>query len=388
MRRLSDGWMGAYKRYIIDQESPSDFHFWISMMIIAAALRRNVWIDRGAYKLYPNMYTILTTASGMCRKGVAMEIGLDILRELQDIKVVYERTSLEGLMDLLNRMTIRPGTQIAVPDGSVLIVADELSDLFGKATYITDLMSFLTAAYSSRTRLEFHTRNKGVCTVRNPCVCMLCGTTPDQMGEIFPSTTLTSGFLGRTLMISGEREKRVSKPKIDYSMRDDLVRDLQDISQLYGEVLMTPEAEAYFTTWYEAMPPYKGDVLPAFYERRHDHALKAAIVMSVQRGNDMVINKDVLINAIMAVERIEDRLAYSLRFIGATSESVIADTIVTMIRNHVKLTGRPLKHSVIMQRVYKRVKNATEFNAMMDTLCQAGKISMTTTGPGGTYYTA
>jgi hypothetical protein len=288
MRSLKDGWMRAYRDYVSNQESPDIFHFWIAMQVIAGALKRNVWINRGAYTLYPNMYVFLITKSGSCRKSVAMEIGTKILSNLEEVAMLYERASLEGLMDRMQRVSLMPDGKI-LPDGSIFIHADELADLFGKASYITDLMSFLTAAYSSRSRLDFLTRNKGLCSVRNPCPCLLSGTTPEQFGEIFPSTTLSSGFLGRVLIVVGKRGKRISEPSLKRELEEPLLHDLKEISKLYGEVKLTAEANQSFNKWYNSMPDTCEHGFQAFYERKHDHILKAALLLSVAESDNKII---------------------------------------------------------------------------------------------------
>ena len=199
-RNLSEGWLQTYRKYIYQQEAPDSFHFWIGMSVISATLRRNVWIDRKAYQIYPNLYVFLVAESAACRKSVAMELGLDLLSTNEDIRIIHERTTLEGLLDVMKRVEITPDKKIK-PDGSVVLHADELSNLFGKATYITDLVSFLTAAYTAKAKLDFYTRNKGIARVRNPCPVVLAGTTPEQLGEIFPVMTLSSGFMGRVILI-------------------------------------------------------------------------------------------------------------------------------------------------------------------------------------------
>ncbi len=378
MRSLKDGWMRAYRDYVSNQESPDIFHFWIAMQVIAGALKRNVWINRGAYTLYPNMYVFLITKSGSCRKSVAMEIGTRLLSNLEEVAMLYERASLEGLMDRMQRVSLMPDGKI-LPDGSLFIHADELADLFGKASYITDLMSFLTAAYSSRSRLDFLTRNKGLCSVRNPCPSILSGTTPEQFGEIFPSTTLSSGFLGRVLIIVGERGKKISDPSLKKELEEPLIHDLKEISKLYGEFKLTNEAKASFKRWYESMPSTCEHGFQAFYERKHDHVLKAALLLSAAEGDTKIITETHFKQALEAIEFLESSLGEATEFIGATHESYLAETIYSMIKHS---HPEPLGYSVIMRRIYKRLKNKEEFRGILDGLIDAEKIKEIASGKG------
>lgn len=367
-RATKGNWLQTYREYIHEQEAPDIFHLWIGLTVISASLKRHVWIDRGAYKVYPNLYVFLVAASASCRKSVAMELGLDLLSPNEDIKVVHERTTLEGLMDLMNRVEVLPGGKVR-PDGSVVLHADELANLFGKASYITDLVSFLTAAYTSKARLEFLTRNKGWVKVRNPCIVTLAGTTPEQMREIFPSSTLSSGFMGRVVLVYGERGKKVTKPQLKHRLREDLIRDLYMISQLEGEIKLTDECEEFFSDWYEnKMGTPESKDLASFYERKHDHVLKAAMLFSISESDEMIITKDHLVEAIQAVNLIEDHLPQAVSYIGAVERSNLMDVILSMIkRNH----PVGIAHTTLLQRLRKQYKDSKEFSATMDTLIEA-----------------
>lgn len=369
MRKL-DNWLMSYKDYIIKHESPAIFHFWVAVQMIATALRRGVWINRGAYVVYPNQYVILVAKSGSCRKSVAMEIGLDLIDKVENTHILHERMTVEGLMDRLQRVLVLPNGRV-VPDGSLLIHADELSNLFGKASYISDLLSFLTAAYTSKAKLDFLTRSRSLTSVRNPCIGLLAGTTPDSMSEIFPSLTLVSGLIGRILLIVGERGERVSKPKLKKSLRPDLVHDLIRISKLYGEMTVTKETEAAFDSWYNAFPKDVSAELSTFYERKHDHVWKMAIIMSISESDEMIITHDHFLSAIQAVELVESRMGEVLTYIGATSQSSVADFVFSFIKaKH----PEPLSHSILLRKSYRRLQSLNEFKDIIDALVEQNRI--------------
>lgn len=369
MRKL-DNWFKAYKEYIIRHESPAIFHFWVGSQMISTALRRSVWINRGAYTVYPNQYVILVAKSGSCRKSVAMEIGLDLIDEVENIHVLHERMTVEGLMDKMQRVLILPSGRV-VPDGSLLIHADELANLFGKASYISDLMSFMTAAYTSKAKLDFLTRSRGLNSIRNPCITFLAGTTPDQMSEIFPSLTLASGLMGRILLIVGERGERVSKPKLKTSLRPDLIHDLTEITKLYGEMIVTDEAEEAFDKWYNNFPNIPSAELTTYYERKHDHVWKAAMVLSISESDELIITRDHFLRAVQVIEFVEQRMSEVLAFIGATTQSTIADFVYSFIKaKH----PEPISHSVLLRRVYRKIQSINEFRDIVETLIDSNRI--------------
>ena len=381
MRKLPGSWMISYRDYIVKQESPAIFHFWVSSQIVSSALRRNIWIDRGAYTVYPNQYVILIAMSGAARKSVAMEIGLDLLNEIKDTMVLHERMTVEGLIDEAQRTLLLPNGKI-VPDGSVLIHADELSNLFGKASYITDLMSFLTAGYTSKTKLDFLTRSKKLCRLRNACIGLLAGTTPDQMCEIFPTMTMTSGLLGRIMLVSGYKGTKYPKPELNKSMRGPLIEDLQDISTMYGEMKLTKEADTFFDSWYMTIPDDPPQELASFYERKHDHVLKLAMLISAAESSVLSITKAHLESAITAIDYAEQFIPEALAYIGASMQSSVVDLVFSIIR---KSHPERMQHSVLLRKVYRRIKNKSDFGDIIEILHESGRINIEVSRAGRSY---
>lgn len=369
-RQLTDDWIDTYrKKYIVKQESPPHFHFWIATQLIATALRRNVSVDRGAYEVFPNQFVFLVAESGRCRKSVAMELGIDLIKEIDGLNIIHGRSTVEGLLDSLSKKTKADfsGNRV-VPDGSCLIHADELSYLFGKSSYITDLISFLTAAYTAKARLDFLTRNKGKAEVRNPCPGILAGTTPQQMGEIFPSMTIYSGFMARCLLIYGTtaQSKRVTKPEVNRGLEDILIHDLGCIAELSGKINLDKETEEFYDEWYTNLPPSPMPDLEAFHERKHDHVLKLALILSISESDEMVIKHHHLIRAIEEIETIELHTPQALAYIGATQQSHTRDIILRVIKS---VYPDHMRHSTVLQRVYRRLVNgAVEFNLIIDQL--------------------
>jgi len=382
VRKLTQGWLQAYRDYIVKQESPDIFHFWIGCQLIAAALKRNVWIDRGAYKVYPNQYVFLIAKSGSSRKSSAMDIGLDLIKEVDGIRTLYGRMTVEGLIDQMDHASISPDGRIK-PDGSIFVQADELAYIFGKAAYVSDLLDFFTAAYTSKARLDFLTRGKGICTVRNPCPTLLAACTVAQLGNIFPSMTLVSGFMARVLMVYGQKGVKVAKPVLNRKLEDPLIHDLGCLAELHGPVVMLPDVEAYYDSWYEQMGESPIPELEAFYERKHDHVLKTALVLSISESNKMVISIHHLEGAIKAIAFIEKMYPKAIESIGATQQSLTVDVIEAIL-----MTVHPqaMSHSVLLRRVYKRLTyGAEEFKMYIDSLKEQNKIKEKVSVHGVTY---
>ena len=69
MGRLLDDWLTTYTEYTSEQESPALFHLWVGTSVIASAMERRCYINRGYYTLYPNLYIVLIGESAPCHVG-------------------------------------------------------------------------------------------------------------------------------------------------------------------------------------------------------------------------------------------------------------------------------------------------------------------------------
>jgi len=378
MGRHYPSFLHAYKEYIIRQESPEIFHIWVALTIIAATLKRNVWIDQEAYKIYPNLYTILVADSALCRKSTAMDMGLDLLSENKSIRTVNERASLEGLQDYMNYVGVSPSGKIR-PDGSVLIHADELANFLNKKNYAEGLMVFLTAAYTGKAKLDFLTKGRGMVQTRNPCPTIIAATTPNQFGGIFPADTLETGFLGRIVVVSSNDEvELVAKPRLKREMAGKLVDDLFDMADLEGEIKLTEKCDELFVDWYESGKMGQAPIVEMvpYYRRKHIHALKIAMLLSVNESNAMTITENHLLTAINLLEATEPGMAQVLERVGAEKESHTEDLVWEIL----KQSSEPISHSVLFRRIHRRVKNAEEFAAIIESLNQQEKLEFVQRG--------
>ncbi|MCK5603620.1 hypothetical protein KAR91_17170, partial [Candidatus Pacearchaeota archaeon] len=133
------------------------------------------------------------------------------------------------------------------------------------------------------------------------------------------------------------------------------------------------EAKAYFNSWYEGLKPPEMQELFPFFQRKHDHVLKAAMHISVAESDKMIITLDHLNAAISAIEYVEARIPDAIASIGATVQSTIGDQVVNIIRSSAPSS---ISHSAVLRRIYRRLTyGAQEFQQIIDSLKQAEKIA-------------
>lgn len=312
MPRSLPDWLAAYMEWTENQESPEAFHLWTGMVVLATALHRQVYLDRVWYKLYPNIYVLIVAESAMARKSVAMNMGLGVLREaLPDVYIIGDRVTPEGLVRFANRSTTgldAGGRRVHGQDSSLLIYADELANLFGyDKAMASRLAILLTRVYESQERYTHTTSTEGRRELFNLYWNVLAATAPHNL-KVMPEEAI-GGLLGRLILVSAKGRKKtiawgIKDPMSD-ELRGKLVADLFRISQLEGQFTVTKEAADYFTTWYEKQSDitYEDAAMDAFHARCHDTALKLACLLSVSRGDDLVVSIGHMAAGITYVEK-------------------------------------------------------------------------------------
>lgn len=90
-------WLDSYLEYTSHTESAKIFHKWTGLSSIASVLQRKCWFQFGMFKIYPNIFVVLTAAPGQARKTQAIRIGQDILSEIANVKMAADATTIQAL---------------------------------------------------------------------------------------------------------------------------------------------------------------------------------------------------------------------------------------------------------------------------------------------------
>ena len=346
--RKLDDWLTAYADYTSEQESPSLFHFWVGTSVIASALERKVWINRGYYTLHPNLYIVLIGASARVRKTSAINIGYDLFREaLPDNVIVSQKATPEALISIF----VAGFKQRGVSGGSV--VSDELGVFLGGAAKSVDTMQLLTKWYDCPKHFEYHTLARGKEKMDNVYCNMIAGTTPQWLKDSMPPHAVGGGFTSRIIFVYQDRPQKLNAfPEITPEMiktagllREDLVR----ISKLKGEYKLTKKAKGWYEDWYTAV--FKPEETPhasldGYYGRKHDTILKVAVCLAASKSNNMIVDEIELQMALRAVNKTEKFLPQTLRLIQMSEGGEEAEKVLRVISRR-----RAISHMDLMRQV-------------------------------------
>ena len=385
MSRVLTDWLDTYMKYVDNTESPISYHRWCALATIAGALQRKVYLRWGLDDIiYPNLYVVLIGPSGRTRKGTAIAIAKNLLKQMPGVTITPESSSGKQAMILAMK---RASKNFQDPtDGkikfhcSVTAFSEELSVFLGQGDI--GYLSSLTDWYDSKDDWEYETVGRGKDSLIGLCLNMVGATAPDWIQSMIPREAIGGGFTSRVIFIVEERKRKIVPEYLmsdeDRKIRELLVEDLERISNLAGEITMSPEARKMYAAWYtsESMKADRDRMAvddPRFIgynERRPTHLRKIMLCLSASRGDSLSMEVEDFLRAKMFLEEAEKEMAKTFGGLGQSRNSDATE----LIKNYIQSVGITTR-KMILQRFYRDV-DAWTLTQVEETLRQMGCIKI------------
>lgn len=383
--RKSEHFIDSYMDYTAMMESPDSFHQWCAISLISTSLRRQVWLKMGHFRIYPNMYIVLVSDPGVCRKSVAISTAIHLFKDFSDIKISADSTTREALIRALKHSeeTLTYGKE-EYTQSAITVVSKELSVFLGTGN--SDFLSLLTDLFDCPDFWEYRTKNSGIDSISNVWLSILGASTPEWLSSSIPISAIGGGFTSRVIfVVEGKGRKKVAFPELtnkEVLIGENLKHDLLNINQLYGEFEITEQGRKYFKNWYEKHnPKLIGDKrFWGYGERKHIHVLKLALILSVAEGNSKKVTELHLRQALYMLDAIEPGMMQAFGGAGRSTESYDIDIVTQVIKEHGKISKQRLLE-FIWRDVSPRV-----FDMVIDFLIDRRVIERSIEG-GQVYYT-
>lgn len=370
--RLCKDWLESYLKLTEDVESPTIFHTYSGLFALSAALGRKLFINRGAYKIYPNLYIVLIAASALCRKTTAIDIATRILRlAVPDLPLVASKISVEMLLSTLSKQYKMIGRSEAI------IIAEELGVFLGSDIRNIPLVELLTKLYNCGDYISQATISRGAEICLNGYGTMLGGTTPEWLHDAFPKKATEGGFTGRCLFVyAKEPRQRRAEPKLNNDLIINLAADLRNVAQIgiaateKREFQMDQSGKDWYVNWYEHEfhPPTDDRRLDGYYARKHDTVIKLGMLLSIAKRDDLVVDSMDLSKALNYIEILEDDLVAAIKAIHTTDTG----NDLEFLHRIIKVAGMyGITHSDLLRKVSYRLR-ACEVKEHIDMMVESG----------------
>jgi hypothetical protein len=296
-------WLDHLMTVTKESESPRKYYYWAGMSAIAAVVKNQVYLDKFYYKLYPNIYVLLVGKSGI-RKGPPVALAKRLVTEVGNTRVISGRASIQAIITELQKAKTSDNGGPPLTDASGFLTTSEFASFI-----IQDqqALTILTDLYDGDYNPEWVnlTKGSGQEKLKNPCLTMIGASNEIHFKDAVPDNALGGGFVARTCIIHADRKSIVnpltSKPKEDISIPE-LAKYLKVLSQLSGQFKYSDGAREIYNKWYEEFSDGEYSDTTGTIERLHDHILKAAMLISLSRKVNLVLEEEDVQEAIIACQ--------------------------------------------------------------------------------------
>jgi len=164
-------------------------------------------------------------------------------------------------------------------------------------------MIILTDLFDTHTDGWKNTLKQGIETLKNPLLTFLAASNPSLLKQVIPAHAIKSGFIGRTMLVYEEKKSCINPltepPKIPFDL-DKLTGRLEEVSKLKGQFKWSMKGKEVFNDWYQEINVGENQDDTGTMERIHDHAAKVAMLLSLSRKDELIINEEDMDDAIKA----------------------------------------------------------------------------------------
>jgi hypothetical protein len=387
-RKCPQGILESYLQYASHQESPDDFHTWVCISMMAAALGRNCYVSMGMWETFPNMYIVLVGESAITHKSTAIHMGTRMLRQaLPEIEFLGDCMTAQALTSTLAEMSAEKKEAVGLIEGS------ELSVLLDNAKKDDILIKRLTDFWDAPDYRTFRTIGRGKEEITNICVNLIGGSTPKWLRSSVPEEALEGGFFSRLILVQrqpkGEKNSRPTVSPRQKEALENVKNDLQCIAHnMRGEFIVEPAAQNLFDEWYhEHNHPAKAQgFMRGYFGRKGDFMQKVAMCLSANYSDDMVITYDDMLMAHRLLNENEQYTEGLVKYMGTSAEGSKTIQILNTIKRSsinvpvddkdvVGVLKKGITHRELQQKLSHKF-NKDELQMALETLEAAGEIQM------------
>lgn len=390
-RKLAKNWILAYSEILQKiSEAPIQYNIWAAISVISGVLKKNVYLNRGSFNLYPNQYIVLVGPPGV-GKGTAIHPAYDFPKRLDLVNMLSDRITapriIEKLAQGFPKIPSLNGTG-PVPNGTgppagiklqtftesaCVLQSTELPTLLTSSDW---MLQFLCDAWD-RNEFSYDTKNKGTNEIKDMCVSLIGACVPEYIRKLNKDATaaINGGFTARTIFVYAEAKARdivwpesLEDIQGGAQTKTDLEHDLQLISQLKGKISFTQGARDQFKKFYEGPIRRPGaddsDVVQHFKTRMHVHVFKVAMAFCAADRDDLIIQEADMLVAIGLLTQVLNNLDKAFRGVGASPLAEATAKIQSFIESKGVCTRKE-----ILQHNHKHV-TAEDLDRILTVLVQ------------------
>jgi hypothetical protein len=230
--RITETFLDTYREWATEAtDAVADFHDISILTVLSAIVSSSVKLATSSKPITPNIWGIIIGESTITRKTTAMSMAIEFLHTLDPDLIVATDGSAEGLL----------GSLASRPNRASMFYRDEISGLFdsmNKKEYLAGLKETFTKLYDVPS-IERRVLRKETIVIEAPAFVILCGGVPDGINSATNESFVTSGFLPRFIVVSGDASPEDRRPltapttNVD-TKKAEILNKLADIYEVYA----------------------------------------------------------------------------------------------------------------------------------------------------------
>lgn len=374
-------------RYTAASESPRKYYYWCGLAAIASVVKRNVFLDRFQFKLYPNIYVLLVGRSGL-RKGPPVALARQLVTAIDNTKIYAGRMSIQGVIADLSKATTKPGGGPPMTEAAAALFASEFASFIIQDS---SALTILTDLYDSNYNAEwsYMLRNSPTEKLKLPCITLVGASNEIHIKDAIPENAIGGGFIARTFIIYADKKSGINplteKPTNTLPLSV-LINQLEEISKCKGEFTWSDLGRELYNEWYAKFQEDEeiGNDSTGTMERLHDHILKTAMLVSLSRATDLRLEREDIDEAIKACM---DFVPGAKRIgLGQMGKSVSAPGTAILLKELILDPAHEISKSAALQKHWAHF-DTFELDRIAESLVNQRAISMTLkrTGENGAH---
>lgn len=373
--------MSNWIREVVDMysesEAPERFFYWAAISAMGGVIKKNIWMNRFMYKLYPNIYVFLVAKSGM-KKGIPINLAKRLVEKSGATKVISGRNSVPRVIQDLGKMKTNVGG-VLEKFAQAYIVSGELASFLVKDADGLKILTDLYNTHEHEEKWENSLKSTNVDTLLKPCLNLFGATNDDHFAETIPKSDVKGGFIARTFIVyssdRGSPNSLVDAP-ISLINDDDLVPFLKELAKLKGEFKWSKDAGDWYKEWYTdfALNLPENDSTGT-YNRIGDGIIKVGMLLSLARNLSLEMNLDSLQEAKAECLNCA-RGAHQISMGGTSNTSGQTRTVMQALLSH---PDHKLTRTQILRKYWGDIDSYT-IDLVAETLVGAGVIEILNSG--------
>ena len=348
----------------------------------------------GIFQWVANFFIILCGPPGIVNKSTTIRIGKDLVKGTNLHHIGPSSVSWQALLDAFEESChafvpdpADPATTIT--QAPISLWVSEFGNFFDPSN--REQVDLLTDAWDGQKEtFERRTRKDGAKKISGIWVTMIACVTPSWMHENFSTGLIGGGFASRTILVYGEKKRRIiaypglTGTGVQAEMRAQLIEDLKHIHTIRGPMTLSLEAVEWGTAWYEKhysnAERTHNRRMEGYNARLQTHMHKVAMILSLSERSDRIITKEHLQRAEKFLGKSERAMETILTNLQAGKRYDIH--YATEVLSALERYGSGTSKNALYTRIWETLGSGKNFDSAVNDLVRAGKIKATAL-PGG-----